>query len=324
MRDEFERQLALLNEELTTMGGLIESAIANAVKALDGDEHSINKAYDYEKSIDNKEREIESLCLKLLLTQQPVASDLRLISAALKMITDMERIGDQAEDIAEIAATAKKKMLKKSKHIQRMAAATIDMVNKSVEAFIKKDLLVTEEVSHNDDVVDALFEEIVNDLVDIFNAGIVHTAAAARFGVQGAFKHRAENGGAYFRPVEVFAGFLQQQVSDFIGERRYLDILIAEQPAIDVGKRRQFRVVIFQIGVTVLQLCVQHAEQIYQPLAQSARVKTLEVVVEHTVMPKNPGILGIQAKYQANAQLVQAFQRMFGFRVCVLLVKGII
>jgi len=146
MRDEFERQLALLNEELTTMGGLIESAIANAVKALDGDEHSINK---------------------LLLTQQPVASDLRLISAALKMITDMERIGDQAEDIVEIAATAKKKMLKKSKHIQRMAAATIDMVNKSVEAFIKKDLLIAEEVSHNDDVVDALFEEIVNDLVDI-------------------------------------------------------------------------------------------------------------------------------------------------------------
>ena len=116
MRDEFERQLALLNEELTTMGGLIESAIANAVKALDGDEHSINKAYDYEKSIDNKEREIESLSLKLLLTQQPVASDLRLISAALKMITDMERIGDQAEDIVEIAATAKKKMLKKSKN----------------------------------------------------------------------------------------------------------------------------------------------------------------------------------------------------------------
>ena len=105
--------------------------------------------------------------MKLLLTQQPVASDLRLISAALKMITDMERIGDQAEDIAEIASTAKKKMLKKSKHIQRMAAATIDMVNKSVEAFIKKDLLVAEEVSHNDDVVDALFEEIVNDLVDI-------------------------------------------------------------------------------------------------------------------------------------------------------------
>ena len=160
--------------------------------------------------------------------------------------------------------------------------------------------------------------------MDIFNAGIVHTAAAAGFGVQGAFKHRAENGGADFRPVEVFAGFYQQQIPDFVRKGRYLNIFIGEQAAVDVRERRQIRVVIFQIGVTVLQLCVQHAEQIYQPLAQSARVKTLEVVVEHTVMPKNPGILGIQAKYQANAQLVQAFQRMFGFRVCVLLVKGII
>ena len=112
MRDEFERQLALLNEELTTMGGLIESAIANAVKALDGDEHSINKAYDYEKSIDNKEREIESLSLKLLLTQQPVASDLRLISAALKMITyrrsgggySRNRGNREKEDVEKIKA----------------------------------------------------------------------------------------------------------------------------------------------------------------------------------------------------------------------------
>ena len=115
MRDEFERQLALLNEELTTMGGLIESAIANAVKALDGDEHSINKAYDYEKSIDNKEREIESLSLKLLLTEQPVASDLRLISAALKMITDMERIGDQAEDIDRNRGNREKEDVEKIK-----------------------------------------------------------------------------------------------------------------------------------------------------------------------------------------------------------------
>ncbi len=115
MRDEFERQLALLNEELTTMGGLIESAIANAVKALDGDEHSINKAYDYEKSIDNKEREIESLCLKLLLTQQPVASDLRLISAALKMITDMERIGDQGGGYSGNCGNRKKEDVEKIK-----------------------------------------------------------------------------------------------------------------------------------------------------------------------------------------------------------------
>ena len=168
MRVKFEAQLERLNVELITMGALCEEVISGAAKALlDGDSGLRETVLAAERDINQKERDIESLCMKLLLQQQPVAKDLRRISAALKMITDMERIGDQAEDIAEIAATAKKKMLKKSKHIQRMAAATIDMVNKSVEAFIKKDLLIAEEVSHNDDVVDALFEEIVNDLVDI-------------------------------------------------------------------------------------------------------------------------------------------------------------
>ena len=168
MRSKFDEQLALLNRDLTKMGSLCEEALALAAKALaNADGQTAAKIAPIDSEIDQMERTIESLCLKLLLQQQPVARDLRQISAALKMITDMERIGDQAEDIAEIASTAKKKMLKKSKHIQRMAAATIDMVNKSVEAFIKKDLLVAEEVSHNDDVVDALFEEIVNDLVDI-------------------------------------------------------------------------------------------------------------------------------------------------------------
>ena len=168
MRSKFDEQLALLNRDLTKMGSLCEEALALAAKALaNADGQTADKIAPIDSEIDQMERTIESLCLKLLLQQQPVARDLRQISAALKMITDMERIGDQAEDIAEIASTAKKKMLKKSKHIQRMAAATIDMVNKSVEAFIKKDLLVAEEVSHNDDVVDALFEEIVNDLVDI-------------------------------------------------------------------------------------------------------------------------------------------------------------
>ena len=168
MRSKFDEQLALLNRDLTKMGSLCEEALALAAKALaNADGQTAAKIAPIDSEIDQMERTIESLCLKLLLQQQPVARDLRQISAALKMITDMERIGDQDEDIAEIASTAKKKMLKKSKHIQRMAAATIDMVNKSVEAFIKKDLLIAEEVSHNDDVVDALFEEIVNDLVDI-------------------------------------------------------------------------------------------------------------------------------------------------------------
>ena len=168
MRLKFDEQLALLNEDLITMGALCENAIATSSKALtSGDFELAAGVRVLSEQINQKEKDIQNLCLKLLLQQQPVAKDLRAISSALKMITDMERIGDQAEDIVEIAATAKKKMLKKSKHIQRMAAATIDMVNKSVEAFIKKDLLIAEEVSHNDDVVDALFEEIVNDLVDI-------------------------------------------------------------------------------------------------------------------------------------------------------------
>ena len=168
MREHYEAQLTTLNTEMIQMGALCEDAISGAIQALlEDDKHLAEKVGSIEMEIDQHERDIERLCMRLLLMQQPVATDLRVVSSALKMISDLERIGDQAEDIVEIAATAKKKMLKKSKHIQRMAAATIDMVNKSVEAFIKKDLLIAEEVSHNDDVVDALFEEIVNDLVDI-------------------------------------------------------------------------------------------------------------------------------------------------------------
>ena len=169
MRDEFERQLALLNEELTTMGGLIESAIANAVKALDGDEHSINKAYDYEKSIDNKEREIESLCLKLLLTQQPVASDLRLISAALKMITDMERIGDQASDIAEIIGFLNGRIGLDAQYICQMAVAAMRMVTESVEAYVKRDVAMAEATIQHDDVVDDLFLKVKDSLIQMIS-----------------------------------------------------------------------------------------------------------------------------------------------------------
>ena len=170
MRDEFERQLALLNEELTTMGGLIESAIANAVKALDGDEHSINKAYDYEKSIDNKEREIESLCLKLLLTQQPVASDLRLISAALKMITDMERIGDHAADISELTIQmAGKPYVKELEHIKAMAKESMVMLVDSIEAYVNLDLTKARKVIAQDDVVDDLFIKVKSELINLIH-----------------------------------------------------------------------------------------------------------------------------------------------------------
>ncbi len=165
MRENFAMLLAQLNEELTHMGGLIESAIANAVKALDGDEKAEKKAAEYEKDINRAERDIENLCYKLLLTQQPVARDLRTISSALKMITDMERIGDQAEDIVEIAVSVKNRgYLEKSKNIHRMATATIDMVNKSVESFVRDDMNIADEVIAADDVVDGLFDDVMNDL----------------------------------------------------------------------------------------------------------------------------------------------------------------
>ena len=160
--------------------------------------------------------------------------------------------------------------------------------------------------------------------MDILDACVVHTAAAARFGVQGAFKHRAENRGADFRPVEILAGFVQQQIADFIGKGRYLYIFITEQAAVDIGERGQLRVIVLQIGVTVLQLGVQYAEQLHQRLAHTARVERGQIVVEHTVPPKNPCVLGVQAEHQPHTQLVQTFQRLLGLRVGILLVKRVI
>lgn len=167
MRNNFEKQLTTLNEELIKMGALIESAIANAVKALNmQDKEFAESAIEYDKEVDRKEKDIEGLCLKLLLQQQPVARDLRLISAALKMITDMERIGDQAADISEIAIMcADKPYVKKPEHIQLMAQETIDMVNKSVDAFVKSDIELAKAVIRADDTVDNLFDIIKNDLI---------------------------------------------------------------------------------------------------------------------------------------------------------------
>ena len=118
MRRQFDEQLKVLNLEMVRMGGMVENAITAAVNGLVRRDDELNKkAIEADCNIDEMEKQIESRCLRIILQQQPVASDLRRVSAALKMITDMERIGDQAEDIAEIAATAKKKMLKKSKHL---------------------------------------------------------------------------------------------------------------------------------------------------------------------------------------------------------------
>ena len=170
MRNKFDKQLETLNEELTNMGTLIESAISNAVKAFT--EHSPERAeetIEFDRQVDEKEKEIESLCLKLLLQQQPVARDLRTISSALKMITDMERIGDQASDIAEIALiiNGECSLVRGTTHISQMAEATIRMVNESIDAFVKKDMGIAVKVIQDDDIVDNLFNLVKADLIEL-------------------------------------------------------------------------------------------------------------------------------------------------------------
>ncbi|WP_331655243.1 phosphate signaling complex protein PhoU [Aminipila sp.] len=168
VRNRFDTQLSLLNTEIIEMGALCEATIGDAVKALiENDKELAKKTIEAEKQIDQKEKDIESLCLKLLLQQQPVARDLRLISAALKMITDMERIGDQAADIADIVIIADFALSRDFKDIKKMAEATIKMVTDSVEAFVQRDLVLAREVIAYDDVVDNLFNVIKDEVIEI-------------------------------------------------------------------------------------------------------------------------------------------------------------
>lgn len=172
MRSKFDEQLAELNEELIRMGALCENVIAMSAKALlDGDMALANKAAEYDSEIDQKERDIETLCMKLILQQQPVARDLRTISAALKMITDMERIGDQSADIAEIVTTAHITASDETLHIGEMARAVIKMVTESIDAFVKRDVVLAHSVIAYDDVVDGLFDAVKRALTERFQAG---------------------------------------------------------------------------------------------------------------------------------------------------------
>lgn len=166
MRDRFNEQLEQLNVELIKMGALCEEAISAAAKALlEGDAALQETAAAAEREIDQKERDIESLCMKLLLQQQPVARDLRTISSALKMISDMERIGDQAADIAEITRDIADNSIKDLVPIGDMARATIKMVTDSVDSFVRKDLGLAEAVISSDDVVDDLFLQVREELI---------------------------------------------------------------------------------------------------------------------------------------------------------------
>lgn len=166
MRSKFDEQLALLNKELIEMGALCEEVISMAAKALEnGDGALARKVAPLDSEVDQKERTIESMCLKLLLQQQPVARDLRQISAALKMITDMERIGDQSEDIAEIVCILNGRSVENFDILLEMARSAIKMVTDSVDAYVKHDIILAEKVIADDDTVDRYFDDVRRRLI---------------------------------------------------------------------------------------------------------------------------------------------------------------
>ncbi len=161
MREHFDKQLLRMHEDMVTMAAMVETAISRAVEALrHHDARLAQLTREGDKSIDEKEREIENTCFKLLLQQQPVARDLRTISAALKMLTDMERIGDLAEDIAEVTLfLCERPDYTVPEQVSRMAEATIRMVRDAIDAYIASDLDKARQVIAYDDVVDNLFNE---------------------------------------------------------------------------------------------------------------------------------------------------------------------
>lgn len=171
MRKHFDEQLEQMNQELTAMGELCRRAIALSCEALtSGDKVLAERVVGMDPDIDQKERLIESMCLKILLQQQPVARDLRQISAALKMITDLERIGDQAADIAEIITFMGDDLPESLTHIPQITHAVMKMVNDSVEAYVERDLELAQEVIDYDDVVDNYFREVKEDLIELIAA----------------------------------------------------------------------------------------------------------------------------------------------------------
>lgn len=173
MRNRFDEQLNELNREIIEMGAMCEEAIASVTKALStGDVELAEQIKVNGSSIDQMERDIESRCMKLLLHQQPVARDLRLISAALKMITDMERIGDQAEDIAEIVTFLDGHTMEGIEMIEEMAREATQMVTASVDAFVKKDVTLAQDVIDRDDVVDDYFKKVKSRIITLIGENV--------------------------------------------------------------------------------------------------------------------------------------------------------
>ncbi|MDO5540455.1 MAG: phosphate signaling complex protein PhoU [Eubacteriales bacterium] len=181
MRDYYDKQLEKLNGYVTDMGQLIENAIQNAITALLAhDKEGAENTIHFDDEIDRMERDTENLCLNLLLSQQPVATDLRLVSAALKMVTDMERIGDHAADISEITLILAGSGFPESLNsIEKMAEETIFMVKESVDAYVQRSVQKAIEVIHHDDVVDNYFVDIKKLIIWQINENIQNGEQAA-------------------------------------------------------------------------------------------------------------------------------------------------
>lgn len=168
MRQELDKQLNRLHVELIKMGSLCEKAISLSAKLLVNKSDSImQEVFEVDSEIDGKEKELESFCMMLLLKQQPVAKDFREVSAALKMVSDLERIGDQAADIADLSRHIKGETVHGLLHINDMAAATVTMVTESVDAFVKGNLELAAKVIDDDDIVDGLFNRVRGELIQM-------------------------------------------------------------------------------------------------------------------------------------------------------------
>ena len=168
MRSKFDEQLHLLNQEMMQIGSMIEDSIQKAINALiDQNVELAKKIMDNDTQIDHEQKKIENLCFNLLMQQQPVAKDLRVISAAMKMVTDMERIGDHAADISEMTILmSKTKYIPNLEHINRMASETVQMLIRSIEAYVEKDMEKAVDVIASDDVVDDLFDKNKAELIE--------------------------------------------------------------------------------------------------------------------------------------------------------------
>lgn len=171
MKNRFDEDVDVLNAQMIEMGSLIETTIENACDALQtADLVKARAVIEADSQVDKKEREIESLCLRMLLTRQPVAHDLRVVSSALKMITDMERIGDHATDISEIVTMMDYSAAMQPEHFGAMSRAAIDMVHRAIDAYVRRDVDLAREVIASDDTVDELFCDVKQELIELLAA----------------------------------------------------------------------------------------------------------------------------------------------------------